>query len=193
MKVAKWPRRRQNCRVAVRNSSILSAASSASQGAKVHSIWPGPHSFSMERSGSPSFSIGVAQRHEHRLHQIHIGFGMVVITGLGRRRFGSACRAGRARRYFPALEMILLRRSAGTIRFRGRRFMRQPRSSSPRSCLGRSWRGENWKGLPFEVSSHKIQPIAGAPREECGRLQGLARWSGSASLSFRRYPIRRPE
>lgn len=51
MKVAKQPSRRTICRVAVRNSSMLSAASSASRAAKVHSIWPGPHSFSTERSG----------------------------------------------------------------------------------------------------------------------------------------------
>ena len=45
--------RRQICRVAVRNSTTLSAASSASRAAKVHSTCPGPHSFSIERSGRP--------------------------------------------------------------------------------------------------------------------------------------------
>ena len=48
--------RRQICFVAVRNSSRLSAAVSASPAAKVHSTWPGPHSFSTERSGSSIFS-----------------------------------------------------------------------------------------------------------------------------------------
>ena len=52
MKVAKQPMRRTICLVAVRNSTMLSAASSASRAAKVHSTCPGPHSFSIERSGS---------------------------------------------------------------------------------------------------------------------------------------------
>jgi hypothetical protein len=34
----------------------VSAAASASRGSKVHSTWPGPHSFSIERSGRSIFS-----------------------------------------------------------------------------------------------------------------------------------------
>ena len=56
MKLARYPIRRHSCRVAVRNNTAWSAASSAGRGAKVHSTWPGPNSFSIDRSGNSSCS-----------------------------------------------------------------------------------------------------------------------------------------
>ncbi len=54
MKVASRPRRWQICFTAERNSTTASAAASPPIGLKLNSIWPGPHSSSMERGGSPT-------------------------------------------------------------------------------------------------------------------------------------------
>ena len=53
MKVASRPRRWQICLTAERNNTTASAAASPPIGLKLNSIWPGPHSSSIERGGSP--------------------------------------------------------------------------------------------------------------------------------------------
>ena len=54
MKVASSPRRWHICLTAERNSTTASAAASPPIGLKLNSIWPGPHSSSMERGGRPT-------------------------------------------------------------------------------------------------------------------------------------------
>ena len=53
MNVASSPRRWQTCLTADRNKTALSAAARPVIGAKVNSSWPGPHSSSIDRGGSP--------------------------------------------------------------------------------------------------------------------------------------------
>ena len=52
--MASRPRRWQTCFTADRNSTTASAAASPPIGLKLNSIWPGPHSSSMARGGSPT-------------------------------------------------------------------------------------------------------------------------------------------
>ena len=54
MNVASSPRRWQTCLTADRNSTAASAAASPAIGAKLNSSWPGPHSSSIDRGGSPT-------------------------------------------------------------------------------------------------------------------------------------------
>ena len=54
MKVASSPRRWHICLTAERNSTTASAAARPPIGLKLNSIWPGPHSSSIERGGSPT-------------------------------------------------------------------------------------------------------------------------------------------
>src|SRR5262249_56914040 len=53
MKVASSPGRWHTCLTADRNSTTAPAAASPPIGLKLNSIWPGPHSSSIERGGSP--------------------------------------------------------------------------------------------------------------------------------------------
>ena len=54
MKLASRPRRWHICLTADRNSTTASAAASPPIGLKLNSIWPGPHSSSIERGSSPT-------------------------------------------------------------------------------------------------------------------------------------------
>ena len=53
MNVASSPRRWQICLTADRNRTAPSAAARPVMGAKENSSWPGPHSSSIDRGGSP--------------------------------------------------------------------------------------------------------------------------------------------
>ena len=57
MKLTRWPCRRATCFMALRNSTMVSAACKPPSGAKVNSYWLGPSSTSSERSGRPSASM----------------------------------------------------------------------------------------------------------------------------------------
>ncbi len=84
--------------------------------------------------------VGIAERIEHRLHQIHVGFGVVVIAGLGRPGFDrTAAHAGRADILLAQMlvgdaKQIPLDLGADDAR-------RMPRSASLCSALRSSWRG----------------------------------------------------
>jgi hypothetical protein len=54
MNEASSPRRLQIAFTALRKTTIASAAASPSSGPNVNSIWPGPHSSSIERGGMPT-------------------------------------------------------------------------------------------------------------------------------------------
>ena len=54
MNVASSPRRWHICLTAERNSTTASAAASPPIGLKLNSIWPGPHSSSIDLGGSPT-------------------------------------------------------------------------------------------------------------------------------------------
>ena len=154
--------RRQIWRVAVRNRSTLSAASSASRGAKVHSTWP----------GSP-LVLDRAQRQARASRTPRRARSGPAASGPCWIRSDSGSRArpayvliGRPR--MPGAPMCSSVRCSSATRSRYHSISRPTTkrrlfSASRASCRRRSWRGEKWNGTPLaKYSSHRTQPTPGA-------------------------------
>src|SRR5580700_10117527 len=80
MNVASSPRRRQIAKTAVRNMIIASTAISPVNGLRVNSIWPGPHSSSIDRGGRPMSLQAVAQGADGALDAVEPGFGEKLVA-----------------------------------------------------------------------------------------------------------------
>ena len=137
--------RRQICRVALETARRCRPPPAPRAGAKVHSSWPGPHSFSIERSGRPSFSNAPPKREIGPLHQVHIGLGMERVSGLDRMGADRASlQPGPAD--VLAGQMLLRQCEADTTRLRAR-----PRCASslfqPRELLAEQLAGRKMKRL----------------------------------------------